>query len=91
DAEAELASKTRKANRFKPVVQFLGPFKSNGGSQTHHFTLPPYMGSVRTMVIAAGNGAYGFTEKSIKVKKPLMLLTTVPRVLAPNEEFKIPI
>jgi uncharacterized protein YfaS (alpha-2-macroglobulin family) len=91
DAEAEMAAKTRKANRFKPVVQFLGPFKSNGGSHTHHFTLPAYMGSVRTMVIAAGNGAYGVAEKAVKVKKPVMLLATLPRVLGPNEEFKIPV
>lgn len=91
DAEAELSSKARKANRFKPVVKFLGPFKSSGGSQTHSFTLPPYMGSVRAMVIAAGDGNYGMAEKTVKVKKPLMLLATMPRVLAPSEELKIPV
>jgi alpha-2-macroglobulin len=91
DAENELNAKTRKANRFSPVVKFMGPFKSNGSSKTHHFTLPPYMGSVRAMVIAAGNGAYGFAEKAVAVKNPLMLLTTLPRVLAPTEEFKIPV
>ena len=91
DAAAELAAKTRRANRFKPVVQFMGPFKTSGGSKTHHFTLPPYMGSVRAMVIAAGNGAYGMAEKSVKVKKPLMLMATLPRVLGPEEELKIPV
>ncbi|MFL9484721.1 alpha-2-macroglobulin family protein [Chitinophagaceae bacterium LWZ2-11] len=91
DAEAELAAKTRKANRFKPVVQFLGPFKSGGGAKTHNFTLPSYMGAVRVMVVAAGNGAYGMAEKSVKVKKPLMLLATLPRVLGPQEELKIPV
>jgi uncharacterized protein YfaS (alpha-2-macroglobulin family) len=90
DAEAE-ASKTRKANRFKPVVRFLGPFTTSGGSHLHSFTLPPYMGSVRAMVIAANNGAYGMAEKTVKVKKPLMMLATLPRVLGPTEEFKIPI
>lgn len=91
DGEAELAAKTRRANRFKPVVKFLGPFKSNGSSQTHKFALPPYMGSVRAMVIAAGDHAYGMTDKSVKVKKPLMLLATMPRVLGPLEELKIPV
>ena len=90
DAEAE-ASKTRKANRFKPIVCFMGPFTTNGSSQSHSFTLPPYMGSVRAMVIAANNGAYGMAEKTVKVKKPLMILATLPRVLGPTEEFKIPI
>jgi uncharacterized protein YfaS (alpha-2-macroglobulin family) len=91
DGEGELSSKTRRANRFKPVVKFLGPFQSSGSSRTHNFTLPPYMGSVRAMVIAAGNGAYGMAEKTIKVKKPLMLLATLPRVLGPSEELKIPV
>lgn len=91
DAENELNAKTRKANRFNAVVKFLGPFKSNGSSKTHNFTLPAYMGSVRVMVIGAGNGAYGCAEKAVAVKKPLMLLTTLPRVLAPTEEFKIPV
>ena len=92
DGEAELASKTRRANRFKPIVQFMGPFKSNGSSKTHRFTLPAYMGSVRVMVIACnGTGAYGMTDKSVKVKKPLMLLATLPRVLGPGEDFKIPV
>ncbi len=91
DAEAELAAKTRRANRFKPVVQFMGPFRLNGGSNTHNFTLPPYMGSVRAMVIATGDNAYGMAEKSVKVKKPLMLLATLPRVLGPGETVKIPV
>ena len=91
DAEAELSSKTRKANRFKPVVEFLGPFKSNGSSTTHHFKLPSYMGSIRVMVIAAQNGAYGYADKSIKVTAPVMILPTVPRVLGPGEEFTIPV
>ncbi len=91
DAEAELSSKTRRANRFQPVVKFLGPFTTNGGKTTHNFTLPPYMGSVRAMVIAANDKAFGMAEKTVTVKKPLMMLATLPRVLAPLEECKIPV
>jgi uncharacterized protein YfaS (alpha-2-macroglobulin family) len=91
DAEGDLASKTRKANRFKPVVHFMGPFRSNGGSKTHSFTLPAYMGSVRAMVIAANDGAYGAAEKAVTVKSPLMILPTVPRVVGPGEEVTIPV
>lgn len=91
DAEAELAAKTRRANRFKPIVSFMGPFTLDGGSRTHTFSLPPYMGSVRTMVIAASDNAYGFTEKTVKVKKPVMVLATLPRVLGPGEELQIPV
>jgi alpha-2-macroglobulin len=81
-----------KANRFKPVVKFLGPFYiAKGEKKTHSFKLPQYIGSVRAMVIAGHEGAYGFTEKSVQVKKPLMILATLPRVAGPGETFKLPI
>jgi uncharacterized protein YfaS (alpha-2-macroglobulin family) len=82
----------KQANRFKPVVKYLGPFHLNKGQkQTHQFTLPQYIGSVRAMVIASSNGSYGNAEKTVAVKKPLMLLATAPRVLGPTEVIKIPV
>jgi hypothetical protein len=33
DAEADIASNTRRANRFKPVVEFMGPFTLKGGAK----------------------------------------------------------
>jgi uncharacterized protein YfaS (alpha-2-macroglobulin family) len=80
-----------KANRFKPVVLFMGPFTSKGGKQTHNFKLPPYVGSVKAMVVAGQDGAYGAAEKVVAVKKPLMLLTTLPRVLGPTETIQMPV
>jgi uncharacterized protein YfaS (alpha-2-macroglobulin family) len=53
--------------------------------------MPNYIGSVRTMVIAGQNGAYGFAEKAVPVKKPLMVLATLPRVLGPGESVKLPV
>src|SRR6185295_1212461 len=79
-------------NRFKPVVKYLGPFHLDGGEkQTHNFTLPQYIGSVRAMVIAANHGSYGSAEKAVAVKKPLMILATMPRVLGPTETIKLPV
>jgi alpha-2-macroglobulin len=79
------------ANRFKPVVKYLGPFHSNGGNKSHTFTMPKYIGSVRTMVIAGYDGAYGSSEKTSKVKQPLMVLGTLPRVLSPTEKTRFPV
>ena len=79
-------------NRFKPVVKFLGPFHlDKGESQTHTFSLPQYIGSVKTMIIAAHDGSYGFAEKTVAVKKPLMILATLPRVLGPSEKIELPV
>ena len=84
--------KQKKANRFKPVVKYLGPFHLNKGQkQTHQFILPQYIGSVKAMLVAAHEGSYGSTEKNIAVKKPLMVLATLPRVLGPGETIKLPV
>lgn len=82
----------KKANRFKPVVTFLGPFEVNAnGKNTHKFMMPNYVGSVRTMVVAGYDGAYGSAEKTTPVKKPLMVLATLPRVAGPGETVVMPI
>jgi len=79
-------------NRFKPVVKFLGPFHlASGEKQTTRFTLPQYIGSVKAMVIAGHNGSYGFADKAVPVKKPLMILATLPRVLGPSEKVQLPV
>jgi uncharacterized protein YfaS (alpha-2-macroglobulin family) len=79
-------------NRFKPVVKFLGPFRlESGGSQTTKFTLPQYVGSIKAVVIAGHDGAYGTAEKVVAVKKPLMILATLPRVLGPSEKVQLPV
>ncbi len=81
-----------RANRFKPMVKFLGPFSLKPGEkQSHVISIPNYIGSVRTMVIAGNQFAYGATEKTVPVKKPLMVLATLPRVLGPGEEVKLPV
>ena len=80
------------ANRFKPVVRFFGPFTlKSGGTNEHTFKMPPYVGSVKTMIIAGQDGAYGITDKAVPVRKPLMALATLPRVLGPEETVKLPV
>ena len=82
----------KKANRFKPVVKYFGPYELKGGDKkTIQFKMPNYIGSVRTMVVAGQDGAYGSSEKTTAVKKPLMVLATLPRVLGPTEKVKLPV
>jgi alpha-2-macroglobulin len=89
--DAEIKSPEEdKANRFKPVVKYFGPFELTAGKKaTHEFKMPNYIGSVRIMAVAAKDGAYGSTEKDVVVKKPLMVLATLPRVLGPGEEVDL--
>ncbi|WP_342993186.1 MULTISPECIES: alpha-2-macroglobulin family protein, partial [Bacteroides] len=90
--DATLKPADAKANRFKPVVKFVGPFYlGKGKSQTHTLKLPMYVGSVRAMVVAGQEGAYGNAEKTAFVRTPLMMLSTLPRVLSIQEEITVPV
>ena len=81
-----------KANRFPPMVKFLGPFQlKKGEKRTHRVTLPNYVGQVRIMLVAATSRAYGNAEKSVEVKKPLMVLASLPRVVGPGETVNLPV
>jgi len=88
------SSKNRKANRFKPVVSFIGPFELKAGEKTtHKLYMPNYIGSVKVMVVASdvAKERYGSAEEVVPVKKPLMLLASVPRKLSPGEKLSIPL
>ena len=81
-----------KQNRFKPVVRFIGPFHIGKGEiGRHRVSIPRYVGSVRVMVVAASENAYGSTEKTVPVRSPLMVLTTLPRVCSPDEHIVMPV
>ena len=89
---SEMNNDGSKANRFKPMVKFFGPFHlAKGEKKTINFKMPMYVGSVRTMLIAGNKGAYGTAEKTTPVKAPLMILGTLPRVLSVTEEVKLPV
>ena len=91
----------KETQRFKPVVRYFGPFELKAGEKkTERFTLPPYIGALRIMVMAAsstgensgkGNRAYGTAEKQVKVSSDLMVFGTLPRVISPGDEAVIPV
>lgn len=92
DGEIERQNENDQANRFKPVVRHLGPFKLKKGEKAkHQIDMPNYVGAVRTMVVAAQDGAYGSVDKTVPVRQPLMVLATLPRVLGPGERFALPV
>ena len=81
-----------KANRFKPMVRFFGPYRLKAGETgITTFTMPEYIGSVRIMAIAGNDGAYGSGELTAPVKKALMVQGTLPRVMGPGETVTLPV
>ena len=90
--DGELNRSSNKANRFKPVVMHVGPISlSARAEEKHTLRLPPYVGSVRVMVVAGQNGAYGNADKTVSVRAPLMLLSSLPRVLSTSEKIALPV
>lgn len=96
----------KETQRFKPVTRFFGPFQIGRGEQkTETFDLPPYIGALRIMVLAASSAetlpagtqsarsqrAYGTAETSVKVSSDLMVFAALPRVLSPDDEVEIPV
>ncbi len=91
--EALNAAEKSNMNRFVPMVRFIGPFTLKAGKTANHeISVPNYVGSARIMVVAAdAKNAYGNAEKSVKVRKPLMVLTSLPRLLSPGDEVTLPV
>ena len=81
-----------KTKRFKPVVRFFGPYHVDvSGKKDISFTMPNYIGAVRTMVVAGYDGAYGWAQEETPVRQSLMVLGTLPRVLSPGEKLQLPV
>ena len=82
----------RKDNRFNPVVLTLGPRQVKAkGTDVIKLKLPQYVGSVRVMVVAAHDGAYGNAQKTVPVQSPLMVITTLPRRAGCGEQVAVPV
>ena len=80
------------ANRFKPVVLYNAPSKTDEkGNVRLRFTMPTYIGSVRVMVVGASGKLYGSSSKNIQVSAPVVMLPTIPRALKVGDRFQIPI
>lgn len=87
DRESERAD-----NRFKPVVQYLGPFTLAAGEKRElSFVMPEYVGAVRAIAVAGFNGAYGMAEKTIPVKADVMIQAALPRTIGTNERLTVPV
>ncbi len=83
---------SKKERRFPPMVRFLGPFHLEAGkTATHEIDVPLYVGSVRVMVVAAEGAAFGQAGRDVPVRKELMVLGSMPRLLAPGETVQWPV
>ena len=91
DEEGNGALKRQGADRFKPVVAYLGPFELKAGkTASHSVEVPQYIGALRAMVIATDGKAQGSTSQDVNVTQPVMVQATLPRTLSVGETIRIP-
>lgn len=92
DRDAGEVSREPEVTRFKPVVRFLGPFHlENGREASHEIEIPNYIGSVRVMLVAGNQNAYGNASGNVPVRQSLMALAALPRMLGPGEQVNLPV
>ena len=76
-----------KANRFKPVALWASQVAVTGGVAEIELDVPEFTGELRLMAIACNATRLGGAQGMVKVKRPLIVQPSLPRFLAPGDEF----
>jgi len=80
------------AQRVKSVIIYKKGIKTDAqGQATFSFIAPDFSGSLRVMAVASGISDFGSNQNEIKVIKPLLIRASLPRFLATEDEFIIPV
>ncbi len=79
-----------KSRRFKPLALWQSEIQTDAqGEAEVSFDLPEFAGEVRLMVVAVNREQLGSGETSVKVKRPLVVETSLPRFLAPTDSAEL--
>jgi uncharacterized protein YfaS (alpha-2-macroglobulin family) len=83
--------RTEGIRRVKPVAFWSGPVTADAAGRAKvSFTLPEFQGALRVMAVAVRGERFGAAEKLTRVRTPLVLLPTFPRVLSFEETLRVP-
>ncbi len=78
--------------RVELVAIWSGILKTNGsGEATFEFNIPQFSGDLRVMAVAYKDQAFGSNNKNMLVADPLVISTSMPRFLSPNDELTLPV
>jgi uncharacterized protein YfaS (alpha-2-macroglobulin family) len=80
------------AKRFNLVALWSGILKADGsGNANFTVNVPQFSGALRVMAVAYKDNAFGSSEKIIKVADPIVISTSLPRFLSPNDSISVPV
>lgn len=78
--------------RVKPVTFWSGIITADKNGDAHfNADIPDFSGALRIMAVVTDGKKFGSSSKITTVRSPLMVTPTLPRFLAPDEIFDIPV
>ncbi len=81
-----------KARRFKPVALWSSSVETDTNGQARVvFDVPEFTGQLRVMAVVIDRFRFGSAEQSVLVKRPLVVQSSLPRFLAPEDVFTMPV
>jgi alpha-2-macroglobulin len=91
---AEMAQyvRTEGIRRVEPVAFWSGPVTADAeGNAKVSFKVPEFQGALRIMAVAIDGDRFGSSQSMTRVKDPITLLPTLPRILSFEETFQVPV
>jgi alpha-2-macroglobulin len=79
------------AKRVNLVTFWSGIIAASSGTATIDVDLPAFSGALRVMAVAYKGAAFGSASKTMTVADPVVLSTSLPRVLAPGDSVDVPV
>lgn len=84
--------RTEGIRRVEPVAFWSGPVIADGeGNAKVTFKVPEFQGALRIMAVAIDGDRFGSSQRLTRVRDPLVLLPTLPRILSFGETLRVPV
>ncbi|HEY9422083.1 MAG TPA: alpha-2-macroglobulin family protein, partial [Thermoanaerobaculia bacterium] len=84
--------RTEGIRRVEPVAFWSGPVTADGeGNAKVTFKVPEFQGALRVMAVAIDGDRFGSSHRLTRVRDPLVLLPTLPRILSFGETLRVPV
>ncbi|HOL09301.1 MAG TPA: alpha-2-macroglobulin [Bacillota bacterium] len=78
--------------RVKPVSLWSGLVKvDRNGVAKIKLRVPQFNGTLRLMAVAASGNNFGMAQKKVIVRDPIVISPTLPRFVASNDHFEVPV
>jgi uncharacterized protein YfaS (alpha-2-macroglobulin family) len=84
--------RTEGIRRVQPVAFWSGPLTADkDGNAKVTFKVPEFQGALRLMAVAFDADRFGSSFRLTRVRDPLVLLPTLPRILSFGETLQVPV